>query len=176
MEIDTTAVKAKTQFLTLRFVAEADPRPQSAADDNDAPRPRCDNGLTQPKAEGQMVDPIARPRPTIKGDAISALLRRNEGGVSVKDLSVSGSVEVLHQLQTGGQSLQAELTGEEMRLRMPAAKMSCSSGADPNRQHVFNSVTVSLSVLRFKFVQRTTSCGSRTQVSFRCPLRRFQRG
>jgi hypothetical protein len=133
VEIDTTAVKAKTQLLTLHFVAEADPRATFAASANehDTAASPLRQWVTQPKAEGQTVDPVARPRPTIKGDTIRALLRRNEGGVSVKDLSVSGSVEVLHQLQTGGQSLEAKLTGEEMRLQDAGGEDVLQLGSGP---------------------------------------------
>ncbi len=131
VEIDTTAVKAETQRLTLNFVAEADPRSSSVGGDNDDSASPLRQWVSQPKVEGQMVDPIARPRPTIKGNTISALLRRNEGGLSVKDLSVSGSVEVLHQLQTGGQSLEAKLTGEEMRLKDAGGEDVLQLGSGP---------------------------------------------
>lgn len=131
VEIDTTAVRAQTQLLTLHFVAEADPRPQTAADQTGAGPSPLRQWVTQPKDETHMVDPIARPRPTIQGDTIRALMRRNKGGVSVKDLSVTGSVKVLHQLQTGGQSLPAKLTGEEMRLKDAGGEDVLQLGSGP---------------------------------------------
>jgi hypothetical protein len=43
-------------------------------------------------------------------------LRRNESGLSAKKLSVTGSVEVIHHLKTGDQTLPARLTGEHLQL------------------------------------------------------------
>ncbi len=114
VRIDTAAIAAETEYLMLFFVAEADPRPKSLNDSPAASPLR--QWVVQPQAGGSMVDPIARPRPVIRGDSINAELRRNDSGLSAKKLSVDGSVEVIHYLKTGEQTLPAKLTGEHLQL------------------------------------------------------------
>lgn len=114
VRIDTTAIAAETQRLLLFFISEEDPTGQSVGDDGVTSPLR--QWVAQPSEEGQMVDPVARPRPTIRGDVISAQLRRNRSGLSAKKLSVTGSVEVIHQLRTGEQTLPARMTGEHLQL------------------------------------------------------------
>ena len=72
--------------------------------------------VSQPNGSQEIVHPVARPAPTIRGELIDAQLRRNAEGLSAKNLSVIGGVEVLHQIETGGQSLPARLTGQRLQL------------------------------------------------------------
>ncbi len=114
VRIDTTAIAAETQRLLLFFVAEDDPTGQSIGDSESASPLR--QWVAQPAGDDQMVSPVARPRPTIRGEVISAQLRRNRAGLSAKKLSVSGNVEVTHRLKAGEQSLPARLTGDHLQL------------------------------------------------------------
>ncbi|MCP4886329.1 MAG: hypothetical protein GY904_06920, partial [Planctomycetaceae bacterium] len=114
VQIDTTAIAAETQRLLLFFVSEPDPPGQTVRDSAGSSPLR--QWVAQPDGEGQRVDPVARPRPSIRGDLISAQLRRNQAGLSAKKLSVTGGVEVIHQLQMNEQSVPARLTGEHLQL------------------------------------------------------------
>ncbi len=116
VEIDTAAIAAKTQRLLLFFVGEPNPQPRDLEGDDSESPSSLRQWVAQPQGENGIVDPIARPRPTIRGDSISAQLRRNESGLSAKKLSVNGSVEVLHHLKSGDQTLPARLTGEYLQL------------------------------------------------------------
>ena len=117
VRIDTTAIAAETKRLLLYFVSEDDPPPQSVAGSE---QPEQSSPLrqwvVQPRKPGEIVDPIARPRPTIRGDSIRAQLRRDGSQLSAKKLSVAGSVEVVHRLTAGDQSLPARLTGDQLQL------------------------------------------------------------
>lgn len=116
VRIDTTAIAAETQRLLLYFVSEADPQPRTTAEADRTAISPLRQWVSQPDAGGEMVDPIARQRPVIRGDSINAQLRRNASGLSAKKLSVVGSVEVVHALEAGGQMLPARLTGEQLQL------------------------------------------------------------
>ncbi|NND98081.1 MAG: hypothetical protein HKN47_12210, partial [Pirellulaceae bacterium] len=118
VRIDNHAVAAETERLVLFFVDEPDPKP--AVIGGDGVESQSSNSIrqwvAQPGATSAPVDPVARQRPVIRGDLITAKLRMNESGVSAKDLSVVGSVKLVHSLDAGGQTLPAELTGSELRL------------------------------------------------------------
>lgn len=114
VQIDTTALAAETDRLLLFFVSEPDPPGQSARD-SATPSP-LRQWVAQPGGERQQVDPVARPRPSIRGDLISAQLRRNQSGLNAKKLSVIGGVEVTHQFQMNAQVVPARLTGEHFQL------------------------------------------------------------
>lgn len=131
VEIDTAAIEVQTDFLRLNFINEAEPYRPSVANDDSSPSSSMRQWVSQPSTEKKLVDPVARPRPKIKGDTINVLMRRNESGLSVKDLSVIGSVEVLHNLQTGGQTLPAQLTGETMRLKDAGGEDTLQLGSGP---------------------------------------------
>lgn len=116
VRIDTTALAAETQRMLLFFVSEEDPQPQSVEQGPRRDASPLRQWVVQPRKPGEMVDPIARPRPTIRGDSIRAQLRRSGSQLSAKKLSVVGSVEVLHQIKTGDQTLPAKLTGDQLQL------------------------------------------------------------
>ncbi len=117
VRIDTTAIAAETKRLLLYFVSEDDPQPQSVAGTEQSQQPSpLRQWVVQPRKPGEMVDPVARPRPTIRGDSIRAQLRRDGSQLSAKKLSVAGSVEVVHRLTAGDQSLPARLRGDQLQL------------------------------------------------------------
>jgi hypothetical protein len=116
VRIDTAVIKAETEYLALEFVEEENPPDHSTGAAKSPPNASLRQWVVQPAQQDGLVDPVARPRPVIRGDSVRALLRRNKSGLSAKDLTVTGSVEVVHTLETEGQSLPARLTGERLRL------------------------------------------------------------
>jgi hypothetical protein len=116
VRIDTAAILAETQLMKLMFVDESDPQPESVQP-ADEPNPSpFRQWVAQPVDENGMVAPVARPRPKIIGNEINAQLRRNVAGLSAKQLSVTGAVEVTHEFETGGQTMQARMLGEQLQL------------------------------------------------------------
>ena len=115
VQIDTSAIKAQTQELMLFFVNETNPKPKNLSDAKPKISP-LRQWVVQPTPDDGMVDPVARSRPTIRGNQISAQLRRNESGLSAKKLTVLGDVEVIHEIKAGQNSLPAKLTGQELQL------------------------------------------------------------
>ncbi len=116
VRIDTTAIAAETQRLLLFFVDDEDPQPKSVGGDSPADASPLRQWVVQPRKPGEMVDPIARPRPVIRGDSIRAQLSLRDSQLSAKKLSVMGSVEVVHHLNAGDQSLPARLMGDQLEL------------------------------------------------------------
>lgn len=113
VKIETSAVSANTDQLFVEIVAEPNPQPESP---EAKPASSLRQWVTQPSGDQPMSAPVARARPEITGDAINVLLRRNDAGLSVKRLSIAGSVIANHQLETGGQTLPAKFTGELLQL------------------------------------------------------------
>lgn len=123
VRIATTAVAAEADHVWLNFIDEEDPRPKSVDAATGAPSPAggirqwvaqpTDNG---PTGNGPPTQPVARPRPVIRGDSINAQLRRNASGLSAKTLGVIGNVVVEHVIEAGGQMLPAKLTGQQLQL------------------------------------------------------------
>lgn len=116
VRIDTTAIAAETQRLLLFFVSENDPLPESVGGNSASDPSPLRQWVVQPQKPDGMVDPIARPRPTIRGDSIRAQLARSGSQLSARKLSVLGSVEVVHHLKAGDQTLPARLTGNQLQL------------------------------------------------------------
>tara|TARA_R110002049_G_scaffold27321_2_gene94225 strand:- start:424135 stop:427191 length:3057 start_codon:yes stop_codon:yes gene_type:complete len=119
VHLDTRAIAASTHLLQLIFV---DPPPAgrhvSKPDkDKESSGSSMRQWIAQPDAGGEMTDPVARPRPNIRGDSISAELESGKQGVHARDLTVVGSVELTHSITTGGQTLPAKLTGQQLRWR-----------------------------------------------------------
>ncbi len=122
VRLDTAAIAVQTQRLMLYFVENLQPAPLRLNPDGsvatDAPPPSFRQWVSQPDAaSGGIVKPIARQRPTLRGDSIKAELRQDPSGISAKDLAVMGSVEVLHSLNAGNVPLDARLTGQQLRLQ-----------------------------------------------------------
>ncbi|TWU48796.1 hypothetical protein Poly51_47000 [Rubripirellula tenax] len=141
VRIVSAAIIAETQEMWLNFVNEAGPSnrqgggPTSGGGKSNAASP-LRQWVSQPNADSGMVDPVARARPVVRGDSINAQLRRNSAGLSAKRLSVVGHVEVEHQIETGGQSLAARLTGESLELKDGGGEdvlQLSSSAASPAR-------------------------------------------
>ena len=120
VHLDTRAIAADTRRLELFFV---DPPPQgrTVPPPNDVGRERSASlmrqWVAQPGTAGALADPVARPRPKIRGDSISAELESGRDGIHARDLTVVGSVELTHSITTGGQTLPAKLTGQQLRWR-----------------------------------------------------------
>lgn len=116
VQIDTTAISAQTQKLLLFFVNNQDPQPELEQGESPTEASPLRQWVVQPRKPGEMVDPVARPRPVIRGDAIRAELNLRGSELSARKLSVIGSVEVVHHLKTDQRSLPARLTGEQLQL------------------------------------------------------------
>ena len=122
VHLDTKAIAVDTNFLQLEFVPPIrsgregenggqTKSPEQAAESASLMR----SWVVQPPVEGGVVDPVARPRPSIRGDSILAKLNSSPDGIQAQDLTVVGSVALSHTITTGGQSLPARLTGEQLR-------------------------------------------------------------
>ncbi|QDT10035.1 hypothetical protein [Planctomycetes bacterium K23_9] len=133
VHLNNAAVNAKTQRLVLFFVDE--PNPEVITEPNGqtdpAPNSPLRQWVAQPTDQDQPKQPVARKIPKVTGDEIAAKLRMNESGVSVKDLSVAGNVELIHSIEAGGQTLPAELTGSELLLTSEAGKDVLQLGSRP---------------------------------------------
>ena len=120
VHLDTRAIAADTTLLELFFV-EPPPGGRSVDGPNHDEGPRSASTMrqwvAQPGSDGTLTDPVARPRPRIRGDSISAELESGDDGIHARDLTVVGSVELTHSITTGGQTLPAKLTGEQLRWR-----------------------------------------------------------
>ena len=139
VRIDTAALAAVTQQVRLFFVAEPDPQTAGAQTAGPQPAtPTIRQWVVLPGETTQTVDPVSRPRPTVHGDAVFALLRRNDSGISVKDLTVNGSVKVTHQINSGGQTLPAKLTGERLRLKDAGGEDILQLESSPQRPARFD--------------------------------------
>ena len=127
VHLDNNAVAADTQRLVVFFVDEPEPaaRMLGGAENGsqaDGSASSLRQWVAQPDGEAQPTAPVARARPRVSGDEIAAKLRMNDDGISVKDLSVAGNVKLIHAIDAGGQSLPAELTGNQLILTSEAGK------------------------------------------------------
>lgn len=82
----------------------------------------------QAKKTNEWRSPVARPRPEVSGDQVSAKLLITPDGIQPKDVSVRGNVRVKHQISVGDTVLPIELSGDTMRLLRSA--VSQASGQD----------------------------------------------
>ncbi|KAA1258548.1 hypothetical protein LF1_10680 [Rubripirellula obstinata] len=125
VEVDTSAIIAKTDFLRLLFVSEADPVQKTLGREEAKPSP-LRQWVSQPTPEsmsqadsqsgGAMEVPAARARPVMRGDSIQAVLRRNTAGLSAKSLRVEGNVQVDHSLATADAMMPVRLSADRLRL------------------------------------------------------------
>ena len=115
VRINTSTLIAETDRMRLFFVDEPSPQVQRRKSETE-PEKQDRDWVSQPSQSQEIVHPVARPAPTIRGRIIDAQLRRSTAGLSAKKLSVTGSVEVLHTIRAGGQTLPARLTGERLQL------------------------------------------------------------
>ncbi len=126
VRLDTAAIAVETQELILYFVDAV--RSSTDLPNSDASRPgggrvsqssqpsTLRQWVAQPMRSNSAVLPVARPRPTIRGDLITAKLQLDDEGVNANDLSVIGRVNLTHSLTAGRQRLPVKLTGELLRL------------------------------------------------------------
>ncbi len=127
VRLDTAAIAVETERLMLYFVTSiTHPTPQTLAAAETtgtvAVSEPAPSGLRQwvsqpDPTSGGIVAPIARPRPTVRGNSIKAELRSDASGISAKDLMVIGDVEVLHSIVAGTVPLEARLTGDRLQLQ-----------------------------------------------------------
>jgi hypothetical protein len=120
--VDTDAIKTETEILRLYFVENTDPPPESVQPDASASPGMFRQWVVQPGNKQGKVDPVARPRPTIRGDLVSAQLTLTDQGADTKDLSVVGAVELNHVVSASGKTLPVKLTGEEFRLNVEGGR------------------------------------------------------
>ncbi|TWU37170.1 hypothetical protein [Novipirellula artificiosorum] len=116
VHLDTAALAADTDELRLFFV-DPDPSDLAMVDQSNPNQPATIRQLVaQPSTNSPTLVPGARQQPKVRGNVISAKLLLSDEGIQAKDLSVRGSVELIHTVQLGGQPMMAKLTGEELRL------------------------------------------------------------
>ncbi len=132
VRIDTAAIAAETETLLLYFDDDPDPAPESIDQADNHAGSAIRQWTVQPGQTDGTVDPVARPRPVIRGNLVSAQLRMNDSGLQAKDLSVIGAVELDHMVLAGGQMLPAKLRGEELQLNTDAGRdvLKLGSGAE----------------------------------------------
>lgn len=137
VRLDTSALAAETDLLQLFFVHDPS-EPAKAAGQANAGAGASDRGqasnrtstqqrktkqpslrqwVSQPQPDDEPVDPVARPRPVIRGDTIAAKLHVAQAAVTARDLSVTGAVNLVHTINAGEQTLDAKITGQQLRLR-----------------------------------------------------------
>ncbi|MCC9600352.1 hypothetical protein LOC67_07245 [Stieleria sp. JC731] len=84
---------------------------------------------SKPAAETtNLRQPVARQRPQVSGETISAQLLITDRGLEPRDVSINGAVHVKHQIPSGDELLPVEMLGQTMRLIQGA--VSQSSGRD----------------------------------------------
>jgi hypothetical protein len=131
VSLDTSQLAAKTDTLLLLFEHLADQSEDVGGGAiggtagpklNPASGPRQKFWLQSPdEAAGASnvstaVAPIARPRPTLAGDAITANLMIAGGEIVAQDLSVVKNVRLDHELQTANGVVPLVYTGDSLRL------------------------------------------------------------
>lgn len=84
--------------------------------------------VNQPDAEQAVRSPVARHRPQLSGDLISAKLLITPDEIQAKDISIKGNVRVKHHVRVGTSMLPVEMVGETMRA--VRGTVSQSSGQD----------------------------------------------
>ncbi len=118
VRLDTAAIAVETDRLMLYFVEPSPAKKTSAHAVTHANSPTLRQWVSQPDpASGSMVAPVARPRPTVRGNSIKAELCLDPSGISAKDLMVIGDVEVIHSIIAGTVPLDARLTGDRLQLQ-----------------------------------------------------------
>ena len=119
VHLDTKAIAVDTHLLQLEFTEPIQSGRFGAKNANGESKPKSASlmrsWIVQPSANEGISDPVARPRPSVRGDSILAKLQANPDGIQAQDLTVIGSVELSHTINTGGQDLPAKLTGEQLR-------------------------------------------------------------
>ncbi|WP_160168363.1 hypothetical protein, partial [Novipirellula maiorica] len=117
VHLDTSSIQADTDQLRLFFV-EPEPKNIGMIEGNSEEAPSSIRQLVKQPEPGTTTTqvPVARSRPSVQGNTITAKLVLDDGGVHAQDLSVVGSVHLTHTVQLGGQPMLAKLTGEQLRL------------------------------------------------------------
>ncbi|MEO1614906.1 MAG: hypothetical protein AAFV88_03595 [Planctomycetota bacterium] len=133
VSVKATQVMADTEQLSLYFEpVVVRPKPRRLLAPSSQPAPS--NTVSQPgqatesgalaswSVGGQpsepangMHAPVARPRPRIEGDVVSAKMLITPDGFQTKDVSLQGNVQVQHHVQLGQEWLPIEIVGENMR-------------------------------------------------------------
>jgi hypothetical protein len=116
VRINNSLLTAETEQLFVEILDEAAALggPQSAAAPGASP---LRNWVKEPSGDGPLTAPVARQRTIVRGDSIRTQLRRaDDAQLSVKKLSVIGSVEAIHPLNSGGQVVPARVSGELFQL------------------------------------------------------------
>jgi len=115
VKLNTKALAADADKVLLFFVEKPE-------DDDDGSTNRNESDSTlrqwvvQPPLDDSKVDPVARSRPSIRGESIRAQLLLNGSEIEAKKLSVMGNVEVVHEIKSGTVLLPAKLTGDHLQL------------------------------------------------------------
>ncbi|MEM9589610.1 MAG: hypothetical protein AAGA03_20170, partial [Planctomycetota bacterium] len=111
--IDTSKLAVQTKRLAVDFVETAQPKAINSDEDTSGV---MRTWVAQPvSTRTTTVKPIARSRPTVRGDTIAVQMARG-GDWEVQDLSVNGNVQLNHQLEARGKTLLANLEGQKLRL------------------------------------------------------------
>lgn len=118
VRLDAGAIDARTEVLQLFFARDAaGPANAESGDADSSAGSGVRQWVRQPRGDAKPVQPVARPRPVIRGDTIAAELSLAGSNVVAQDLSVRGSVELTHHISMAGKSVPAKMTGARLRLR-----------------------------------------------------------
>lgn len=135
VNVDTSQLAAQTDVLLVMFdhiAASEQPSPSETSPAtgtrlNPATGPRQRFWINDPNGGGGSADhsreqvsnsvaPVAKPRPSLSGGAITANLVMANNEVIAQDLSVLKNVKLQHELQTKTESLPLVYTGDSLRL------------------------------------------------------------
>ena len=137
VHIDNNAVSAATERLIVFFTQHVIPV-EKAKQETEQGSQSIRQWVTQPnKSSAPVKAPVARPRPTIRGDLITAKLNLFDGEVQATDLSVRGNVKLVHTVESGEAMMPVEMTGTELRLGQTNGKDVLHLGSRAGKQSVF---------------------------------------
>ncbi|QEG42228.1 hypothetical protein [Roseimaritima ulvae] len=115
---DTALMYAETELLQLFFQVQSEPPPppEPSLALNPASGPTKRFWVRQPDARDDTVAPVARPRPTLSADSVSANIALFGREVVGSDLSVVGDVRLKHRMVTPQAVLPVTAAGEKLRI------------------------------------------------------------
>nr|WP_143548028.1 hypothetical protein [Rhodopirellula sp. SM50] len=122
------ATAAKTSGAILPAPGQEGARPAAASPAGLASFVNQPDPSRQPDLSSQLRSPVARPRPKLSGDHVSAELLITPAGVQPKDVSMVGDVLVEHQVNAGTTTLPIQMSGQTMRMQRSAVAQA--SGQD----------------------------------------------
>ncbi|KAA5543798.1 hypothetical protein FYK55_11530 [Roseiconus nitratireducens] len=122
VDIESSAIAMQTNQLSLYFEQAAAPVGSGTRARSPDSASGVSDWVIQPTPSDGRRAPVARPRPSLKGDLITAKLLVTPDGLDARDLSIRGNVVVRHQVRTGESMMPIELVGDTLRLQRSATQ------------------------------------------------------